>query len=86
MHGNVWEWVQDCWNDSYAGVPGDGRAWSSGECGRRGVRGGSWFTNPWGLRSALRAGGTRAGSSNEVGFRLAQDLYSEGNMSLIMQY
>ena len=27
MHGNVWEWVQDCWHDSYSGAPADGRAW-----------------------------------------------------------
>ena len=27
MHGNVWEWVEDCWNDSYGGAPVDGSAW-----------------------------------------------------------
>ena len=42
MHGNVWEWVEDCWNDSYAGAPSDGRAWTSGDCSRRVIRGGSW--------------------------------------------
>ena len=35
VHGNVWEWVQDCWNESYAGAPSDGRAWTTGDCGRR---------------------------------------------------
>ena len=42
MHGNVWEWVEDCWNDSYEGAPDDGSAWTSGDCGRRVLRGGSW--------------------------------------------
>ena len=39
MHGNVNEWVQDCWNDSYAGAPSDGRAGHCGDCSRRGLRG-----------------------------------------------
>ena len=42
MHGNVWEWVHDCWNDSYVGAPSDGSAWASGDCNLRVVRGGSW--------------------------------------------
>ena len=41
--GNVLEWTEDCWNESYDGAPSDGRAWESGECGRRVVRGGSWY-------------------------------------------
>ena len=39
MEGNVYEWVQDCWNNSYVGAPTDGRAWTSGDCGLRVVRG-----------------------------------------------
>lgn len=42
MSGNVWEWTEDCWNANYNGAPNDGSAWTSGECGRRVVRGGSW--------------------------------------------
>ena len=30
MHGNVWEWVQDCWNGSYEDAPADGTAWTTG--------------------------------------------------------
>ena len=41
MHGNLWEWVQDCWNDSYQGAPADGSAWTSGACAIRVLRGGS---------------------------------------------
>jgi len=42
MSGNVYEWVQDCWNNSYQGAPTDGSAWTSGDCKRIVLRGGSW--------------------------------------------
>ena len=35
MHGNVFEWVQDCWNGNDQGAPADGSAWESGDCSRR---------------------------------------------------
>ena len=73
MHGNVYEWVQDCWNDSYAGAPSDGSAWTSGDCSRRVIRGGSWNYNPWFLRSAFRSGSPRSNRSGYLGFRLVQD-------------
>ena len=61
MHGNVWEWAEDCWNDSYAGAPADGSAWTSGNCVLRVVRGGSWFdVTPRYLRSADRGRNTRS--------------------------
>ena len=74
MHGNVWEWVQDCWNDSYAGVPSDGSAWTSGDCGLRVVRGGSWFNYPRFLRAADRDRFSTDYRSNNFGFRVAQTL------------
>ncbi|MCY4211603.1 MAG: SUMF1/EgtB/PvdO family nonheme iron enzyme [Gammaproteobacteria bacterium] len=43
MHGNVWEWVQDCSNNNYEGAPTDGNAWTSGDCSLRVIRGGSWI-------------------------------------------
>ena len=47
MHGNVWEWVEDCWHENYAGAPSDGTAWTSvGNCSERVLRGGSWFIFP----------------------------------------
>ena len=73
MHGNVWEWAQDCWNDSYAGAPTDGSAWTSGDCSRRVIRGGSWYNEPRALRSADRSGHTRSNRNSNIGFRLAQD-------------
>jgi len=73
MHGNVWEWVQDCWNDDYEGAPTDGSAWTGGDCGRRVIRGGSWDDGARLLRSASRSGSGRSLRGNDVGFRLAQD-------------
>ena len=54
MHGNVWEWTQDCWNGSYSGAPSNGSAWSRGDCAKRVLRGGSWSGEPNYLRSAIR--------------------------------
>ena len=74
MHGNLWEWVQDCWNDHYGGAPADGRAWESGNCSRRVLRGGSWLSLPRLLRSANRS---RFGSGIRIydyGFRVARTL------------
>ena len=72
MHGNVWEWVEDCWNDSYVGAPSDGSAWRSGTCGLRVIRGGSWYLT-WSLRSASRSWGARSYRLYFLGFRLAKD-------------
>ena len=73
MHGNVWEWAQDCWNDSYAGAPSDGRVWTLGDCSQRVIRGGSWGYVPRALRSANRYRYTRSVRYGLIGFRLAQD-------------
>ena len=74
MNGNVWEWVQDCWNGSYAGAPSDGSAWTSGDCSLRVLRGGSWRYSPRDLRSAYRfRQGSRSDRVRDRGFRLAQD-------------
>ena len=54
MLGNVGEWTADCWNDSYAGAPLDGRAWKHGDCSLRVLRGGSWDDPPSDLRAANR--------------------------------
>ena len=54
VHGNVWEWVEDCRNESYPEAPSDGSAWQSGDCDRRARRGGGWGSKPRFLRSANR--------------------------------
>jgi formylglycine-generating enzyme required for sulfatase activity len=74
MHGNVWEWCQDCWNVSYDGAPGDGSAWISGDCDRRVLRGGSWTDKPRSLRAAARNMSFREKSSSGAGFRVAREL------------
>ncbi|MCY4012149.1 MAG: SUMF1/EgtB/PvdO family nonheme iron enzyme [Gammaproteobacteria bacterium] len=70
MHGNVWEWVQDCWNDGYADAPADGGPWLEGDCGRRMLRGGSWFNGGAFARSASRLSGEAAVRGNIAGFRV----------------
>ena len=74
VHGNVWEWVEDCWNGSYAGAPEDGSAWESGNCSRRVLRGGSWHDGPGNLRSAYRYGYTTGVRYYGLGFRVARTL------------
>jgi formylglycine-generating enzyme required for sulfatase activity len=54
IHGNVSEWVEDCWSDSYDGAPSNGGARVSGDCSLRVVRGGSWYYGPGYVRSAER--------------------------------
>jgi formylglycine-generating enzyme required for sulfatase activity len=54
MNGSVWEWVGDCWFDSYDGAPGDGSARSRKNCQSRVLRGGSWRNDPSYARSASR--------------------------------
>ena len=74
MHGNVWEWVEDCWNDSYQGAPTGGEGWTSGDCAKRVLRGGSWFSNPRYLRSAYRNRITTSFRFSFIGFRVARTL------------
>ncbi|MGA8769073.1 MAG: SUMF1/EgtB/PvdO family nonheme iron enzyme, partial [Rhodomicrobium sp.] len=52
--GNVAEWVQDCWNESYLGAPVDGSAWMKGNCGLHGLRGGSFGNKATYVRSSSR--------------------------------
>ena len=73
LHGNVLEWVQDCWNDNYSGAPSDGSAWSTGDCSRRVRRGGSWaYGFPEVLRSASRYAGSPDDRFDDIGFRVGR--------------
>jgi formylglycine-generating enzyme required for sulfatase activity len=54
MSGNVWEWCEDNWHNSYAGAPDDGSAWLDNDNDYPIVRGGSWGLNPYNCRSAIR--------------------------------
>ena len=74
VHGNVWDWVEDCFNDSYVGAPSDGSAWMSGDCGKHVLRGGAWIDQPRFLRSAFRLGDVTSRRYNLQGFRVARPL------------
>ena len=74
MHGNAWEWVEDCWNGGYQGAPTDGSAWTSGNCKRRVLRGGGWGSSPGNLRSANRDWYGPGNRFTNLGFRVARTL------------
>ena len=74
LHGNVGEWVEDCYADTYASTPVNGVPNISGACSSRVLRGGSWFVNPGYLRSADRVRDRPADRGNGIGFRLARTL------------
>jgi formylglycine-generating enzyme required for sulfatase activity len=75
MHGNVWEWVEDPWHDSYESAPTDGSPWvKDGNASQRVIRGGSWDYTPQSLRAASRIRGTADDRYGIVGFRLARTL------------
>ncbi len=77
MHGNVWEWVQDCYEDDYRkGQPVDGSAHRGNDssCSTRVLRGGSWSSGPNYLRAANRVRNSPASRSDDYGFRLARML------------
>lgn len=71
MHGNVFEWVQDCGTANYDGAPTDGSA-RTGPCTSRVLRGGSWSYGPRDLRSANRRPSPANGQSSSRGFRLGR--------------
>ena len=71
MHGNVWEWVVDCWHANYQGAPINGRTWG-GPSGRRVLRGGCWDDYGTDCRSASRLYLGPDGCSHYVGLRLAR--------------
>ena len=77
VHGNVWEWVEDCWNDSYQGAPNDGSAWTTGDCNQRVLRGGSWVDGPEFLRAASRFRYRPDYRDFDAGFRVARTLVLE---------
>jgi formylglycine-generating enzyme required for sulfatase activity len=73
MHGNVSEWVEDCWNGNYEGAPGNGGPWlgkNDGDCSARVVRGGSWFSVAGSARSAARDYGVPVNRYDIVGLRV----------------
>ena len=74
MHGNVWEWVQDCYKPDYKEAPRDGAAVTGPDCQLRIMRGGAWNYFPWTLRSAHRHASSGDVRLNNVGLRVARSL------------
>jgi formylglycine-generating enzyme required for sulfatase activity len=75
MSGNVWEWVEDCWHQTFEGAPTDGSAWlTGGDCTLRVVRGGSYRDGATSVRSAGRYRGTHDGRIVYCGFRIARTI------------
>lgn len=74
MHGNVWQWVEDCYVDNYRATPADGSAQTTQGCSIRVLRGGSWGSYPRSLRAAYRLRNTPDDRLDFNGFRVARTL------------
>jgi formylglycine-generating enzyme required for sulfatase activity len=80
IHGNAWQWIEDCYHMSYATMPAvvrdTGIPWTSAcdDAGRRVLRGGSWIDDPRVLRAADRGGSPPDIRYSYVGFRVARTL------------
>ncbi|MEB3338063.1 MAG: bifunctional serine/threonine-protein kinase/formylglycine-generating enzyme family protein [Leptolyngbyaceae bacterium] len=75
LHGNVWEWCDDDWHDSYGNKPealkqNGSTPWSSNDKSWKLLRGGSWLSFPWHCRSAYRGRHALASRSSRIGFRV----------------
>jgi formylglycine-generating enzyme required for sulfatase activity len=81
MLGNVWEWTEDCWNESYAGAPSDTNVWKTGDCSSRVRRGASWSSTPRVVRAAIRIRFGTVYRSYVNGFRIAT---SNGRTSIFL--
>jgi formylglycine-generating enzyme required for sulfatase activity len=74
MAGGVWEWVSDCWHNTYKNAPNDGSAWDEPNCETRVIRGGSWRDGAGYMLSATRFKYDSSVRYNANGFRVARDL------------
>ena len=74
MNGGVWEWVSDCWHNSYQGAPTDGQSWDAQGCNMRVIRGGSWREGNDYMLSSTRFKYSSSVRQSQNGFRVAKDL------------
>ncbi|MEN1728838.1 MAG: formylglycine-generating enzyme family protein [Pseudomonadota bacterium] len=74
MGGNVMEWVEDCWHDSFVRAPDDGSPWNNPGCNRHVIKGAAWSSTPAMSRSAFRLSSSAESTDMRVGFRVARDL------------
>jgi len=74
MHGNVWEWCLDDYVDNYENTPRDGSENIEAKKEYKSLRGGSWYSDAFDLRSAFRDWSSPTGRDYIVGFRLLRTL------------
>ena len=72
VNGSVWEWVADCWHNSYKGAPADGNAWDEPNCRARVIRGGSWREEASYMPSSTRFKYDASVRHSQNGFRVAR--------------
>ena len=73
MEGNVFEWVEDCWNTTHAGAPADASP-RGGDCKRRVAKGGAWYYEAEFARPSARMSFPKGSRLNVIGFRVARPL------------
>ncbi|MEM7661470.1 MAG: SUMF1/EgtB/PvdO family nonheme iron enzyme [Pseudomonadota bacterium] len=74
VHGNVEEWVADCYTSDLMERPEDGSPQIWNDCRNQTVRGGGWNKVPSYVRSAVRDAEGRTNWGDITGFRLARDV------------
>lgn len=74
MHGNVYEWVADCYHDDYNGAPTDGSAWKEASCELVSIRGNDWGEAPIFSRSGNRNNAEPDNRGDWIGVRLVREL------------
>lgn len=74
MHGNVWEWTDDCWNSSHKRAPLNGGTRTSGSCGNRVIKGGAWDSIPKDMRTSARSYSSIRDQKKNLGFRVIRVL------------
>lgn len=75
VHGNIYEWTQDCYNKRYTlDTPVDGKPWLEGDCSKRIVRGGEWGWTANSIRSGARNENRADSGAGSLGFRVVRDL------------
>lgn len=74
MTGSVWEWVSDCWHNSYKGAPSDNRSWDEQNCRVRVIRGGSWRDGAQYMPTTTRFKYDASVRFVQNGFRVARDM------------
>ena len=73
VHGNVWEWVSDCWTNNYNGRTKSSAAVEFDDCNRRVLRGGSWYNDADYARASYRGNEVPGFRDEGVGFRVVHE-------------